>query len=374
MAGIYIHIPFCKKKCIYCDFYSIGANGLEGEYVSALIKELGVRKQELHNEPIETIYFGGGTPSLLTAQQIGRIIKAIQKECIANAVKEITVEVNPDDITERYVKALVEVGVNRISMGVQSFDDAELKYINRRHTADEAVKAVEAIKEAGITNISIDLIYGLPGQNMESWQRSINKAVALDVPHISCYCLSYEEGTRLYQLRELGAVKECDEDSCIQMYEVLVEVLKAYGYEHYEVSNFAKEGMYSKHNSSYWNGTSFLGLGASAHSFDGFVRSYNISNVKQYISKIESGNLACEREEETVDEKYDEYIMIRLRTMWGIDSNDLKNKFGEKYYCHFKKESERYLQSGKMSQCGTVFRLTESGIMLSDMIIRDLMA
>lgn len=374
MAGIYIHIPFCKKKCIYCDFYSIGATAeLEAAYVSALVKELRMRKSELRGEAVETLYFGGGTPSLLSPKHIAAITDALKNEVGLDALKEYTVEVNPDDVNEAYVGELAAIGVNRISMGIQSFVDAELHSINRRHSASDAIAAVENLRNGGIGNISIDLIYGLPGQTLDSWKYSLAKAVELGVQHISCYNLSYEEGTRLYSLRERGDISECSEELCIAMYEELVGRLAESGYEHYEVSNFAKDGMYSLHNSNYWNGSIYLGLGASAHSYDGTMRSYNVANARLYINEMESGRLACERELETDDERYDEYVMIRLRTKWGVDAESLLTAFGEKYHRHFLEEAQPYLKSGKMQISGTRYHLTESGVMLSDMIIRDLM-
>ncbi len=374
MAGIYVHIPFCKRKCIYCDFYSIGAAGIEGRYVNALADELRMRKGELRGEAVKTLYFGGGTPSLLSPSQISRIADALRKEVGVDELEEFTIEVNPDDVSEEYIRALAEIGVNRVSMGIQSFVDSELRAINRRHSAADAVAAVDNIRKAGINNISIDLIYGLPSQTIETWRYSVEKAVELDIQHISSYNLSYEEGTRLYFLRERGDIQECDEEICVKMYEYLVARLADAGFEHYEVSNFAKPGRYSKHNSSYWNGSIYLGLGASAHSYDGDVRSYNVADVKRYLSEIEAGKLACEREYATIDEKYDEYVMIRLRTKWGIDVGELKATFGEKYYEHFMKESQSYIKSGKMSRDGTCCRLNEAGVMISDMIIRDLMS
>ena len=374
MAGIYVHIPFCKRKCIYCDFYSIGAAGMEERYVKALADELRMRKDELRGEAVRTLYLGGGTPSLLSPSQISYIADALKKEVGIDELEEFTIEVNPDDVSEKYIRALAEIGVNRVSMGIQSFVDSELLTINRRHSAAEAVAAVDSIRKAGIKNISIDLIYGLPGQTPETWRYSVEKAVELDVQHISSYNLSYEEGTRLYFLRERGDIQECDEGTCIKMYEYLVARLDDAGFEHYEVSNFAKPGRYSKHNSSYWNGTIYLGLGASAHSYDGVMRSYNVANVKRYLSEIEAGSLVCERETATIDEKYDEYVMIRLRTKWGINADNLMATFGEKYSEHFMKESKPYIKSGKMCCEGSCYRLTEAGVMISDMIIRDLMS
>ena len=373
MAGIYIHIPFCKKKCIYCDFYSIGARGLEDAYVDALVKECAMRKDELRGSPLRTLYIGGGTPSLLKPELIARLLKGLQEIAAFNTLEECTIEVNPDDVTPEYIRSLTALGINRVSMGIQSFVDKELSAINRRHNAAAAIEAVRHIRDAGISNISIDLIYGLPGQTLESWRYSLEKAIELDTPHISCYNLSYEEGTRLFRMRECGIVTECSEDDCISMYKAMVDILSGNGYEHYEVSNFAKNGLYSRHNSGYWNGEIYLGLGAAAHSFDGRQRSYNIANARQYIKTITNSMLACERESATDSERYDEYVMIRLRTMWGVDFKILQSTFDAKFCSHFKREAARYIANGMMTADNGIYRLTEDGIMLSDMIIRDLM-
>lgn len=373
MAGIYIHIPFCRKKCIYCDFYSIGTKGLEDAYIDAVIKECSLRRNELRNSPLKTIYIGGGTPSLLSPEQIGKIVKGIRSIFSLKSLIEFTIEVNPDDVTQEYISSIKELGINRVSMGIQSFVDSELTTINRRHNSLQAISAVDYIKNAGIDNISIDLIYGLPGQSLDSWLYSLSKAIALNVPHISCYSLSYEEGTRLYSLRERGLINECSEDDYISMYEVMVKELRNYGYEHYEVSNFAKNKKYSVHNSNYWNGEIYLGLGAAAHSYDGKSRSYNIANAKQYIDRISSSELACEYENLSEYERYNEYIMIRLRTTWGVDLNELQRLFEDRFHRHFVTSVDKFIKNELMLLNGTNYRLTERGIMVSDMIIRDLM-
>ena len=373
MAGIYIHIPFCRKKCIYCDFYSIGTKGLEDAYIDAVIKECSLRRNELRNSPLKTIYIGGGTPSLLSPEQIGKIIKGIHSIFSLKSLIEFTIEVNPDDVTQEYISFIKELGINRVSMGIQSFVDSELTTINRRHNSLQAISAVDYIKNAGIDNISIDLIYGLPGQSLDSWLYSLSKAIALNVPHISCYSLSYEEGTRLYSLREQGLINECSEDDYISMYEVMVKELRNYGYEHYEVSNFAKNKKYSVHNSNYWNGEIYLGLGAAAHSYDGKSRSYNITNAKQYIDRTSSSELACEYENLSEYERYNEYIMIRLRTTWGVDLNELQRLFEDRFHRHFVTSVDKFIKNELMLLNGTNYRLTERGIMVSDMIIRHLM-
>lgn len=373
MAGIYIHIPFCKKRCIYCDFYSSTDNRLVDKYIDALCIELESRLHEIDKNNITTIYIGGGTPSQLSATQLGEIINFIKSKIDFSLIEEFTIEVNPDDVTYDYIKECITFGINRVSMGIQSFVDEELKIINRRHDSYQAIKAIETIKSAGISNISIDLIYGLPLQTIESWIYSIQKAIEMNVPHISCYNLSYEEGTALYRMREKGEIKECDEDSCIEMYDILVKMLADTDFEHYEISNFAKRGYYSRHNSNYWNLTPYLGLGASAHSFDGSIRRYNPSSIQKYTSNISESGIAYEEEQETLYEQFNEYIMINLRTMWGVNTQKVKTIFGEELRNHLIKYSRRFIETGDLKEKENTIVLSEKGIMLSDYIIRTLM-
>lgn len=373
MAGIYIHIPFCKKRCIYCDFYSSTDNRLVDKYIDALCIELESRLHEIDKNNITTIYIGGGTPSQLSATQLVKIINFIKSKIDFSLIEEFTIEVNPDDVTYDYIKECISLGINRVSMGIQSFVDKELKIINRRHDSYQAIKAIETIKSAGISNISIDLIYGLPLQNIESWIYSIQKAIEMNVPHISCYNLSYEEGTALYRMREKGEIKECDEDSCIEMYDILVKMLADTDFEHYEISNFAKRGYYSRHNSNYWNLTPYLGLGASAHSFDGSIRRYNPSSIQKYTSNISESSIAYEEEQETLYEQFNEYIMINLRTMWGVNTQKVKTIFGEELRNHLIKYSRRFIETGDLKEKENTIVLSEKGIMLSDYIIRTLM-
>lgn len=373
MAGIYIHIPFCKKRCIYCDFYSSTDNRLVDKYIDALCIEIESRLHEIDKNNITTIYIGGGTPSQLSATQLGEIINFIKSKIDFSLIEEFTIEVNPDDVTYDYIKECISLGINRVSMGIQSFVDKELKIINRRHDSYQAIKAIETIKSAGISNISIDLIYGLPLQTIESWIYSARKAIEMNVPHISCYNLSYEEGTTLYKMRDMGEIKECDEDTCIEMYDILVKMLADADFEHYEISNFAKRGYYSRHNSNYWNLTPYLGLGASAHSFDGSIRRYNPSSIQKYTSNISESGIAYEEEQETLYEQFNEYIMINLRTMWGVNTQKVKTIFGEELRNHLIKYSRRFIESGDLKEKENTIVLSEKGIMLSDYIIRTLM-
>lgn len=373
MAGLYIHIPFCKKKCIYCDFFSIANRSDEAEYVLALLSEFDMRISELKGADIETIYIGGGTPSVLSEANLSCLIEGLKQRLDFNKVQEFTIEVNPDDVTQEFANRIVALGINRVSMGVQSFIDSELKLINRRHDAKGAVQAVETLKAAGISNISIDLIYGLPTQTLDSWQYSVAEAIKLNVKHISAYSLSYEEGTALYVLRERGKITECDEDDCVKMYDLLVAMLREAGFLHYEISNFAQSQFYSRHNSNYWNKTPYLGLGCSAHSYDGKERSYNIADVKKYVMEISSGATVKEVDETQPWEQYNEDIMIGLRTMWGVDLSEIDKRYGKNVADKFKKTAEKYLLAKDMKRSENNYSLTEQGVMIADLIIRDLM-
>ena len=312
--GIYIHIPFCKKRCLYCDFFSTTLLNQREQYVEALLREIVQRKNEA-GEPIRTIYIGGGTPSTLEPKEIARILQTID----APDAEEITMEVNPGDVTPEYLKAIREAGVNRLSIGIQSFQDKLLTLIGRRHNAQQALTAVRDAQKVGFENISIDLMYALPTQTMEQWVADIETAIRLNVQHISSYGLMYEEGTALTQLVENGELEPIEEDTENAMYDVLCEQLKQAGFLHYEVSNFALPGYESKHNSSYWNGTPYIGVGAGAHSYINNVRSWNPDDLNAYIRNINNGSLVRESETLTDKDLYNEQIMLGLRTNKGID-------------------------------------------------------
>lgn len=374
MAGLYIHIPFCESKCIYCDFYSMANNNhLIDKYISALLVEAVERKKELNTETLTTVYLGGGTPSLLSSTQLSKLVNGLKKVFDFSAVEEFTIEVNPDDVTPEYIQQAKSLGINRVSMGVQSFSDEDLRFINRRHTAKQATDAIHIIKEAGIDNISIDLIYGIPGQNIEIWKNNVDIAISLSVQHISAYTLMYEEGTRLSVMRSLGKIKEVDDDVVAAMYDYLVAQLKSNGYTHYEISNFALQGFHSRHNSCYWNLTPYLGLGVAAHSFDGTVRRFNPSNLKMYLDALAEGKLCVEVEKITKAEKYDEYVMLRLRTADGIDADELMHRFGEEYYQFFIEKAKPLVSEGSLINENGRYYISENHIMISDNITCDLL-
>lgn len=374
MAGIYVHIPFCKSKCIYCDFYSVSArHDLMDCYVQSICKEADLRKDELRNEAVKTVYIGGGTPSLLSHEQLILLVDGLRKIFDLSCVEEFTIEVNPDDVSAELVRLYVKLGINRVSMGVQSFVDDELRFLNRRHDSAQAVKAYRLITDGGIDNVSIDLIYGIPGQTLQSWNNSVLKALQLMPKHISCYNLSYEDGTNIYRMLEKGVIREVGDEECVAMYESMTDMLGRHGYEHYEISNFALPAYYSRHNSSYWDKSCYLGLGASAHSYVGGVRFYNPNNIKSYVADISSGKVVAVAEAESKSEQYNEEVMIRLRTSRGVDASILGMTYGEPYHGYFLNAVQEFVDSGLVENKGSVYRLSRRGIMLSDMVIRELM-
>lgn len=373
MAGIYIHVPYCKTRCIYCDFFTQTNQASQLDYVSAVCRELEIRKKYIQNELVRTIYFGGGTPSLLLESEFRQIFNTIFSEFEVAEDAEITLEANPDDLAEEYLLSLQNLPFNRISIGIQSFNDNELKFINRRHTAQEAMNAVKRAQKAGFNNISIDLMYGLPNQSIEIWKKNLQTAISLDVQHISSYHLIYEEGTKLYRLFKKGEVSEVEEDLSLDMFSTMIEELSKVGYEHYEISNFAKNGLYSKHNTSYWQGEKYLGVGPAAHSFDGNDRALNIASIPKYIAAIEEGNPKVEVEKLDVASRYNDFILTGLRTMWGIDLNELDKKFGTKYLEFCLKNAKKYINLEDVILENSKMKLTSKGIFISDGIMSDLM-
>lgn len=376
MAGIYIHVPFCQSRCTYCDFYSTTLLHHRKAYVETVCHELRYRKSELENEAVETIYFGGGTPSTLTTEEISRIVDTIvDVYAIEKTDKlEITLETNPDDLTEEYVATLSGLPINRISMGIQSFHDRTLRLVGRRHTATEAIEAVRRCQRMGLTNISIDLIYGLPGETIADWTYSLDQALGLKVPHISAYHLTYEEDTQLWRMKELGIVAPISEEQSIEAFEILRAKLLGNGYEHYEISNFALPDCYSRHNSSYWKGTIYIGIGPGAHSYDGKSRRWNLCELGEYISTPHDEDVPHEVEHLTTDEQYDERVITELRTARGIDLERLQMDFGKCYYTHCLRCAEPYIHRGQLIHTAdNHLRLTPESIFVSDAVMRDLL-
>ena len=374
MAGIYVHIPYCKRKCVYCDFYSTPAMGDVEEYVGCVVRECAARREAvLGNERVSTLYVGGGTPSLLSTGQMHRLLDGLRSCADLSGVEELTVEVNPDDVTSELMDCFASEGVNRVSMGVQSFVDSELEFMGRRHNAAEAIEAIGTMRRAGIANVSIDLIYGVPGQTMESWRHSVEQAIATGAQHISAYSLSYEPGTRLWVMRQQGKVRETDDEECVAMYGHLASALKAAGYEHYEISNFAKPGFRSRHNSAYWDFTPYLGLGAAAHSYDGASRSYNPSSIRQYVAAVNECGTAAASEQLQLWERYDEEVMLRLRTADGLDARLLECKYVAEAARQFRRQAQRHIAQGLLRCRDGAYCLTDDGVMMADAVIRDLM-
>ena len=376
MAGIYIHIPFCESRCAYCDFYSTTLLRHREAYIETVCRELQSRLHELAGEQIKTIYFGGGTPSTLTIEELERIFKCIAdlKATDDKGNIEITLEANPDDLTETYVQGLRTLPINRISIGLQSFHDRTLRLVGRRHTAAEAIGAVRRCQGMGLTNISIDLIYGLPGETLEDWSHSLDQAIALDVPHISAYHLTYEEGTRLWRMKEQGIVTPIDEEQSIAAFNMLRSKLLAAGYQHYEISNFALLDCHSRHNSSYWQGTRYIGIGPGAHSYDGTNRRWNLSSLTDYIATPPGEDVPHEVEHLSTEERYDERIITELRTARGIDLTGLLADFGERYHAHCLRCATPYMNRGQLIHTADNYlHLTPESIFISDAVMRDLL-
>lgn len=373
MAGIYIHIPFCKQRCRYCAFYSTTQHHLQERYTDALCQELRARKHYIKNKNVDTIYLGGGTPSLLPPSLLKKIVTTINEEYTLTAAPEATIECNPDDLTPALLTSLKELGFNRISMGVQSFCDEQLRRLGRRHTAEAAREAVKRAREAGFANISIDLMFALPGSTSQEWSHSLKEAVALRPNHISAYNLTYEEGTPLYRALQKGEITELSEEENIAQFNTLIEELKKAGYRHYEISNFALAGCESRHNSNYWNDTPYIGLGAGAHSYDGTSRGLNPSDLSVYIKGIEEGLPVFETEELTSEERYNDAVLTRLRTAEGLPIEWVKERFGHTLYNYMMRAAQTPLSYGslELSPEGCL-RLTREGIFISDAVMREL--
>lgn len=363
-VGIYLHIPFCKSRCRYCDFFSTTLLARRHEYVDALLREIEQRRGEMH-AGIRTIYFGGGTPSLLETADIRRILDALLSPLGDEHTDpvEVTLEANPGDLTTDKLRALRAIGINRLSVGIQSFDDNLLQRIGRRHTAAQAVRAVQEARDAGFTNISIDLIYGLPTQTMALWEQDIHIALSLRPEHISCYCLSYENDTALTRMLERGEITAIDDDTENRMYDRLCDLLRNHGYEHYEVSNFALPGFYSQHNSSYWNHTPYVGLGAGAHSFDGSTRSWNPDDLDIYINNILARSLQRESERLDAEALHTEQIMLGLRTAQGIPAALVADR---------PTVVQAYVNRHMLAIDHDTIRATQQGLHLLNRIIEDL--
>jgi len=372
MAGIYIHIPFCKKACHYCDFHFSTSLKNKEALVTALCKEIELRKDYMGSKNISTIYFGGGTPSLLSKEELDKILNTISNHFTVATDAEITLEANPDDLTEEKIAELKQAGINRLSIGIQSFVDEHLALMNRSHNAKQAIDAVKNAQKAGIKNISIDLIYGLPDLPINKWRDNIEQAFNLGVPHISAYCLTIEKKTALNHMVQKKQITLPNDAETSEQFYMLIEESVKHGFTHYEISNFGKEGMYSRHNSSYWKNESYLGIGPSAHSYNGSSRQWNISNNALYIKGIEAGEAVFEIENLTEADKFNEYVMTGLRTIWGINLDYVKTSFGEDILQELIQDSKPYIDSGYMQQNRENVTLTQKGKLIADKIASDL--
>lgn len=372
MAGIYIHIPFCKQRCSYCAFYSTTLYNIKDKYVDALCKELTMRRAYTGDKVIETIYLGGGTPSTLSTEQLQKICDTIYSTYTVTANPEVTIECNPDDLTPEFLAQFKQLPFNRISMGVQSFNDTQLKRLGRRHNAEKARQAVKNAREAGYKNISIDLIFALPGSTIAEWEHDLDSAIALQPNHISAYNLTYEEDTPMHRALERGDFTELSEEENVEQFQMLISKLKQAGYSHYEISNFAQPGCESRHNSSYWNDTPYIGCGAAAHSYNGTSRQWNIADVKEYIKGVENGTPDFEIEELSEQERYNDAILTRLRTSRGIPLEWMKDRFSKKFNDHLLYTAQKEKELGNLKEENGHLSLTEKGIFISDAVIREL--
>ena len=423
MAGIYIHIPFCNSKCAYCGFYSLPSLKLKDRFLEALKAEIVEREEYLQRgphcgldpqspalkgnhdmPPINTIYFGGGTPSLLSIKEISELLHLIKETYPIAENAEITLETNPDTLSLEYLEGLLQLGVNRLSIGIQSFFDNDLKYLSRRHDSQHARQCIDWAKQAGFSNISIDLIYGLPTSNAEQWNRNLDLFFALNIPHLSAYALTLEPNAILTKQIELGKVQPVNEEDALRDYDILCQRAKENGYLHYEISNFCRREMHSKHNASYWFGTPYIGFGPSAHSYDGTSRQWNVSSVERYCEVFSTASRHCEEERRsnpdkelqyldcfvprndakrvqdsvleveqlTLEQQYDEYVMLRLRTHWGIDLKWLKREMGERFSTYCEQHAQPLIAQGRLSQTREFLYLTDEQMLFADGVAEEL--
>ena len=374
MSGIYIHIPFCKQACHYCDFYFSTSMKKKDEMVLALAKEIQMRKDEFENDPseseqakqtVETIYFGGGTPSVLTSEEINFLIEAVYQNYAVIENPEITLEANPDDLSSERIIELSKSPINRLSIGIQSFYEEDLKMMNRAHNAAEAKKCLEEATKY-FDNISLDLIYGVPGMSNEKWKQNIETALSFGIPHISSYALTVEAKTAFHAFIQKGIMPAPNDEVAQEHFMILVETLEANGFIHYELSNFGKQNYFSKNNSAYWLGKKYIGIGPSAHSYDGISRSWNVSNNAIYLKSIHENKLPSETEVLSVTDRYNEYVMTGLRTIWGVSLDRIEKEFGSNYLDYLKQNAQQFLDNEKLILEGDILRTTKKGKFFSD--------
>jgi len=374
MAGIYVHIPFCKKRCYYCDFYKCFDTSLTAHYIESLLKEAEIRKEYLEESQIDTIYFGGGTPSVLQVEQLDKIKGKIIKLYPCSQKLELTIELNPDDTSLDYYTKLKDSGFNRISLGVQSWDDDILKFLNRRHDSAQAAKSLEEARKCGFDNISVDLIYGIPHTKTRQWEEDLDITFKSGVEHLSAYHLTIEDGTMFHKMFLNGNLRECDEQESEKQFNILLEQSAKFGYQQYEISNFCRANYYSKHNTNYWKQVPYIGLGPSSHSFNGNSRQWNVSDINIYTENLNKNIIPCEEEKLDDKTKYNEYIMTSLRTMWGVDLDEVERKHNKETRDYLLNISNRFVTYGMMEIIDKrTLLLTNQGKLISDNIISELM-
>ena len=371
MAGLYLHIPFCKQACHYCNFHFSTSLKQKDGMVKAILQELELQKDYLQGATLDSIYFGGGTPSLLTQQDLLNIFEKINQLHPIAANAEITLEANPDDLSIQKLTELKNTPINRLSIGIQSFFEIDLTFMNRAHNAEEAKNCIQNAQDIGFTNLTVDLIYGTPTTSNEAWQQNIQTALDFDIPHISCYCMTVEPNTALDHFVKKGKAEPVDEEKAAHQFEVLMTTLKSAGYEHYEISNFAKPDWHARHNSNYWLGANYLGIGPSAHSFNGKSRQWNVANNAKYIKVLSAQETAFEVETLSKEQQYNEYILTALRTKWGCDLAKIET-WGTPFKQHFEKISKSYIRNQLIQQKNNIFTLTDKGKLLADRIAMEL--
>ncbi len=368
MSGIYIHIPFCKQACHYCDFHFSTSMKLKGQLVEALLKELEQRSSYLQEAPLSSVYFGGGTPSLLDREELEAVFQKIHQLFSLKENAEITLEANPDDLSEEKLKILRDTPVNRLSIGIQSFFDEDLEFMNRAHNAREAHACIEKAQQYGFDNLTVDLIYGAPTTSDEHWLANLNRLFEYNIPHLSCYCLTVEPRTALAHMVKAGKVAAVDDEQAGRQFDLLMEKMAENGYEHYEISNFAKPNWYAVHNSNYWKGVPYLGIGPSAHSYNGFSRQWNVANNVKYIKALNGEGPLFEVEELTPEQRYNEYVMTGLRTKWGVNLEKIDSSF----HTYFLKEIHPFVEEGKIKEEQGTYVLTHAGKHMADRIAMEL--
>ena len=373
MAGIYVHIPFCKKLCSYCDFYHIISASDYSPFIKSLLKEISLRKEYLSDETISTIYIGGGTPSVFSVIELETILNHIYKNFKVTDDCELSIELNPDDVQPVYLKGLKDLNINRISMGIQSWRDSDLKMLNRRHDSAQAIQALKETLNAGFENVTIDLIYGIPGMSLKDWESNLDISFSFDLKHLSAYHLTFEPKTVFGKMLEKGLISEIDEEESASQFNLLIEKTEAAGFIHYEISNFGKPGYFSIHNSNYWKQVNYLGVGPSAHSFNSYSRQWNIRDLKDYIKAINSGKPFFESEELDSRTRFNEYIMTSLRTMWGIDLEYVEKMFEKEGYDYVMNLAGKFRNYGLISLEKKSLVLTNQGKLISDNIISEFM-